>query len=220
MELWLDSIDLDFIRAAKDSASIKGITTNPSILSQNELPLEKMLNKLLLAQPGAVAIQVTANTTEGMIEQAERLAAINGRIIIKVPVTKAGVSVMRYLAEHAIPTMATAIYEPAQILLSILAGATYAAPYVGKLNEMGVDYKQILNEMQELIYAQGSSTKIIAAALRDKQQIIDCMRLGVAAITVSKPVFANLIEDNAQTVASLRAFEADWQAKKFASEIL
>lgn len=213
MELWLDTIDLEVIKDAADTLKITGVTTNPSILSKSDLPLTDIIESLLTVQPGHVAVQVNSKEKDQMLSEAEAFAAISKRIIVKVPVTKQGLGVISYLSQLSIPTMATAIYEPSQVLLSSIAGATYAAPYIGRIEEIGGNHIPVLLEMMEIVKRQKNNLKIIAAAIRSKQQILDCSRLGVSALTVAPNVYQEFLKDNTDTLSSLEAFEQDWNQK-------
>lgn len=213
MELWLDTIDLDVIKEAADTLKITGVTTNPSILSKSDLSLEEIIESLLSVQPGHVALQITSQDKDQMKTEAEMLAAISKRIIVKVPVTKHGLSVISHLSQLSIPTMATAIYEPSQILLSSIAGAIYAAPYIGRIEEIGGNHIPVLLEMMEIIKRQKNQLKLIAAAIRNKQQILDCARLGVSAVTVAPAIYQDFLKDNTDTLSSLNAFQQDWDQK-------
>lgn len=214
MELWLDTIDFDLIERAKNTLRLTGITTNPTILSSSSLSSKETIKKLLTLQNGLVAVQVTANHQEEMVAQAINLSAFSPRIIIKIPVTEDGLSAMHVLSQKNIQTMATAIFEPAQVLLSILAGATYAAPYFSKISQNNEECYKVLQAMQSIVDKQKSTLKIIAAAIHDKQQIIECAKEGVPAITVPAAVYRELVASHPATLHSLKNFQEAWGTRE------
>src|SRR3989338_5002912 len=174
MELWLDTIDYRLIEDAIKRIKIFGVTTNPSILCKSKETPEKTIKKLLDIQPGLLAVQVTSTDECAMLNQAKKLHHMSNRIIIKVPVCKTGLSVMRALSLENIPTMATVIFEPIQVYLSILSGATYAAPYLGRIEKNTGDYSRVISEMLSVIKNNQSTLKLLTASIATKKQIMYC----------------------------------------------
>ncbi len=208
MELWLDTIDFELITTAVSQMTITGITTNPSILAKGELTARETINKLLMIQPGKLAVQVTTDDHMAMINQAQMLAAIDPRIIIKVPVNKEGLLAIHTLSQNGIPTMATAIFEARQVLLSALAGANYAAPYLGRIS--GDSFK-VMEDMTKIINIYRFPLKLIIAAIRTTEQVIRCACYGAHAITIPAKVFNEFVNNSAETSASLNNFAREWQ---------
>lgn len=208
MELWLDTIDKAAIIEAKESGLLFGITTNPSIASKADQPLEDLLEELLYLQPGPVAVQVTARNTSEMVEQAKDLYDFSDRLIVKIPVTPEGIKAISNLAHIGIPTMATAIFESLQGFLAAQAGADYAAPYVEHIGDKRLE---VLKTFQTLLDTYLLPTKIIAAALVSTDQVVQCLELGVAAITLKESIFYGCYQPPAKTLEYLTKIEGDWQ---------
>lgn len=215
MELWLDTIDLDIIKNAQETGILTGVTTNPSILSTADTPPETKLKQLLDSQPGFVAAQVIANDFAGMVTQAKRLALLDEkRIIIKIPVTADGLRAMAILSREDITTMATAIFESSQVFLSAKAGAKYAAPYLSKIEDITGRSFDVLKEMLQIISQQQYSLKILAASINSVDQVVNCAKLGVQAITLPAMVYQSLLSTYAFTEKSLISFSRDWSMGK------
>lgn len=210
MEIWLDTIDINLIQKAAESNIITGVTTNPSILSQSLHSPEVTLKQLLSIQPGYVAVQVIANDLEGMLRQARNLSRLSDRIIVKIPVTQEGFRAMSILHGENIRTMATAIFTPEQILLSAISKATYAAPYLGRIDESIGNGLDIINTMQTIINTQQFPLKLIAAAIRTTEQVAQSAKIGVGAITLPKDVYMALLSTHKLTEESLDKFSIDW----------
>lgn len=213
MEFWLDTTDEKIIIEASELGILSGVTTNPSILSQRACSPETTLKRLLDIQPGYVATQVTADDLTGMLKQAEKIARLsnNDRMIIKIPASHDGFKAMALLKNQGIATLATTVFETKQLILSSLVGAHYIAPYVSRINIVTGNALGVLEEMQAIIRAQQNSIKIMAAAIRSVQQVCDCARIGVAAITVPVRVYHELFSCSAQVNESLEKFQMDWQ---------
>ncbi len=209
MELWLDTVDFSLIRKSVTQLGVTGITTNPSILATSSLSAKATIEKLLSIQQGRVAVQVTVHNHEAIVEQAKKIAEIDSRIIIKVPVTDDGLHAINALSKIGIQTMATAIFEANQVLLSAMAGAAYAAPYLGRIPG---DNFQVLKDMLDIIKIYNYPLKLIVAAIRNKEQIIRTAKLGAHAITIAASPFNEFIGNLPETIQSLNQFDKDWLA--------
>jgi len=207
MELWLDTIDFELITKYTNQLSITGITTNPSILAKSSLSARVTIEKLLVLQAGKVAVQVTLNNYPDMFTQAKMLAAIDPRIIIKIPITNDGLYTIHALSKIGIQTMATAIFETSQILLGAMAGATYAAPYLGKIKG---DNFAVLQDMLDIIKVNNYPLKLIVAAIKNKEQIVHATKLGAQAITIPADPFREFMANLNETTDSLMQFDRDW----------
>lgn len=212
MELWLDTINYNLIENAVQRLSLTGVTTNPSILSQTKIALDKTIHHLLDIQPGFLAVQVTANNERDMLIQARNLSRLNDRMIVKIPVTQQGLSVIKQLSMENIATMATAIFETSQIYLSMLAGAKYAAPYFGRIEKESSGSLSVINDMLQSIKSHNNPLKLLAASISTKQQIMNCLLLGVHAITLPEKAYHELMNDHPLTMQCLTNFKKDWDS--------
>lgn len=218
MEIWLDTLNLSLIELAESMGILHGVTTNPSILSKAKKPLEEVLESILAAQKGPLAVQVIAQEASEMVYEAEKLQEISPRIIVKVPVTKEGLAAISTLTKKDIPTLATTVFNPRQALLAATAGAKYIAPYYSKIELEGEDPLAYVNSMLRIIERYRFKTKILAASLKTTIQFTACAEAGVPAVTVKDELFQEIIKNNPQTMQYLDAFATDWQSSSFCNE--
>lgn len=211
MEIWLDTIDFDLIKKAKNMGILYGITTNPSIVSKSNFPLEELLKKLLVEQNGPVTVQVTSDQASQMIHQGEALFSFSNRILIKVPVTGEGLHAIHAFSLKGIPTMATAVFDQNQILLATKAGASYIAPYFSRICENDIEGIETVKAMMRMLTRYNFSSKIIAASLRTAEQIKECAEIGIHAVTLNEKVFESFLEDHPMTKQALQRFSRDWE---------
>lgn len=212
MELWLDSIHLNLVKKANDLNVLTGVTTNPAILAACE-NVEETLTSLLEIQEGPITCQVTMSDARGMIQQALAYERISERIIVKIPVTQEGLKAIHALAEKDIDTMATVIFDYRQYLLASKAGATYAAPYYSSILNAGNNAEKELQRMCTYKQHYGLKTKILAASIKDFQQLETCLDLGVDAITLKDDLFLKFIEDHPLTVERIQKFHETWDSR-------
>ena len=210
MQLWLDTADIQTIDNANSTGILYGITTNPSILAASNKPPLNTIQQLLEIQAGPVAAQVTADNVSEIVMQARQFRRLNSRIIVKIPVTVAGLSAISILKKEKIPVMATTIFTAQQVLLSSMANADYVALYLNGMEQIQGNFTDELTIMLNILERQKFTTKIMGAAIKNIQQIVLCATLGVHAITVPPVVFNNLISTFAETTKSLEKFAKDW----------
>lgn len=214
MEIWLDTADLELIENAKQMGVLHGVTTNPSIVANSKMGIEDLLEKILALQSGPVTAQVTSNDSEKMIRQGEAIREFSDRLVVKVPVTEAGLKAIFSLSQKNIPVMATAVFDSNQVLLAARAGATYIAPYFSAICEMereGIDqFQEMLNVLRHYRYP----SKLLAASLKAPEQVRQCMELAVDAVTLNKEVFLAFIQNHEETEKRLEKFAKDWKTAK------
>lgn len=210
MKLWLDTIDFSLIDDACKLNILAGVTTNPSILAGSSIDPEITIRKLLDIQPGGVAVQTTKTELPSIVKQAHRISKISERIIIKIPAINDGFRAIAILEKEGIHTLATTIFEVKQIVFSGMLGATYAAPYIGRIESATGNAFEILNEAQNIISKHRYSTKIMAAGIRTKEQFIKCAALGMAAVTIPATVYKELFSSNPNVDSCLEKFNSAW----------
>lgn len=212
MELWLDTTNRERIEFAHRLGIIHGVTTNPTLVARTGRPLEKILEQIFQVHEGPVAVQVTAENTEGMIAQGQNLHAFSDQIIVKVPMSCQGLEALNALSRNGILTMATAVFHPNQMLLASLAGANYVAPYLSHMQHAGIEAFEALSTMMTMSKQNGWTTKILAASIVKPDQVCQCAELGVHAITVKDEIFDGLVEEHELTVESIARFAQNWES--------
>lgn len=205
MEIWLDTCNIESIREVIPLGIIQGITTNPTIVRGHDLSI--LIPALLEVQPYPVAVQVTSGSSDAMLAQALAFKMLSERILPKVPTHGEGLKCMQGLAEKGVPFLATAIFTPLQALLAFKAGAAYLAPYVGRIEDEGIDGFDTLTTMQWLQDSYRFRGKILAASLRTKESVERCLQLGIEAVTVRPALFDQLIEAPAGLVKALQEWK-------------
>ena len=204
MDIWLDTIDLKTIGQAESMGLLDGVTTNPTILSQDERPAEEVLEDLLNHFSGPLAVQVTLHSAADMVEQGKDLRDFSSRIVVKIPVTEEGLVAIKRLSEADIPIMATAIFEPMQAFFAAKAGARFVVPYFSHLGDNALSVCLAIQEMQ--LHA-----KLLVASLKTPEQVLQCATSFFDAVTLKGPLFQTCVTTPTQTLDQLRRFDAAWQ---------
>ena len=211
--LYIDSADLDELSQCLPHPVIHGVTTNPTILKRagvTRAALPGLFEKLFKLGAKQVQAQVHAATADAMLEDARTLLAgfDPGQVVIKIPVTREGLRAGADLISGGVPVTFTAVYALEQAHFSAQLGATYAAPYFGKMDDVGFDGLGMITKMQGIIERSGADTRLLVASIRSREAYLALLKIGVGAITIPPRLFAELLDHQA-TLEAERAFLAD-----------
>ncbi|MEM6049483.1 fructose-6-phosphate aldolase [Erwinia sp. P7711] len=213
MEFYLDTADVAVVRRLANVLPIKGVTTNPSIVARGKRDIYSVLQELqeAIGAEGQLFAQVLGRDAEKMVEEAHKLREAIPSLVVKVPVTHAGLSAIKQLRALDIPTLGTAVYGAGQGFYAALAGASYIAPYVNRLDSQGGDGIGLVRELQKLVDLHCPETQVLAASFRTPRQVLECMLAGCKAITVD-PAVAELFLMDPAVEDALNRFDHDWSA--------
>lgn len=214
MKLFIDSANLDEIKSAVHSGLIDGVTTNPSLVAKETGDFKKILKEICEMVEGPVSAEVTALETEEMLRQAEILSGISKHIVIKVPLTPAGLKACRVLTDKKIPVNVTLCFSANQALLAAKAGATYISPFIGRLDDQGQVGMNLIEEIVEIYQNYGFSTQILAASIRHPEHVLRAALAGADVATIPAKVFQSLFH-HPMTDLGLEKFLKDWQNTNF-----
>ena len=211
-ELYLDTADVKQIARFQACLPIKGITTNPSILAQSSIGLNQLLLELdtVLGIGARFHAQVVSQTVNGMVEEAKRLHELPYDMVIKIPATETGLTAIKKVKAENITVLATAIYSVQQGFLAALCGADYLAPYVNRIYAMGSDGVAVVADLQLLLNQHQLNSKLLPASFKNTQQVMDVLKIGVAAITLPYDVAAQMLAHPAVQPA-VDKFTSDWR---------
>ena len=209
MTIFIDSADFEEVKKCWLTGLIDGVTTNPTLIKRSGRdPFDVYRDLVTLGVPD-ISMEVTGSYQE-MIEQAIELEHEFDRefVTVKVPMTKDGLLVTKYLSQLGIRTNVTLIFNAAQALLAAKAGATYVSPFVGRIDDQGYAGTEVVRSCSDLL--RGSKTQVLAASIRTKQRVVRCFYGGADVVTMPPSVFWSMY-DHVLTDAGLQIFENDSQ---------
>jgi transaldolase len=219
LEIFLDSASAEEIKSI-DFIELDGITTNPSIAAKNIAKINSKKNKIeaykdILKEicqiiQGPVSAEVISEDYESMISEALEFNKIAKNIIIKLPITKNGLIACRTLTQkYNIKTNMTLCFSSLQALAAAKNGATYVSPFIGRLDDGCFDGMSLIKDIRIIFDQYNLKTKILAASVRTLNHIIECLKIGVDAITVSKSLLSGIYKHN-MTDVGMEIFKKDW----------
>ncbi len=218
MKIFVDTAKIDEIRMVKEWGLLDGVTTNPTLLAQTGKPWKEAALEILkevLDKP--VSLEVLAEDASGMLREAQELAKMGPNVVIKIPFTTEGLKAIKVLTEKGIKTNVTLVFSPLQALVAGKLGATYVSPFLGRIDDIGYDGMQVLEEIIHIYKIYEIPTEIIAASIRHTDHVRRCAHLGVDIATIPFKVIEQMLK-HPLTDIGLKKFLED--AKKAGIQIL
>lgn len=213
MELYLDTANLAEIQEIASWGVLSGVTTNPSLIAKKGRPFEETIQEICRLVQGPVSAEVTALEAEGMVAQGRRLAALDGRVVVKLPTTQEGLKACKILASKGIPVNMTLIFSANQALLAARAGARYLSPFLGRVDDISWDGTALLREIVEIVQIHDLPVKVIAASICHPRHVTEAALLGADIATMPYAVFKQLLQ-HPLTEIGLKRFMEDWEKAK------
>jgi transaldolase len=211
VKFFIDTADVDEIRAAGELGLVDGVTTNPSLVAKSGRDFHEVLEEIISLVDGPISAEVVATDAEGMLREAAELAALAPeKIVIKVPMTDEGLKATKALSDQGIKTNVTLVFSPLQALLAAKAGATYVSPFVGRLDDIGHSGMEIVEQISAIFDNYGYTTEIIVASVRGPQHVLEAGLIGADICTIPYSVMLQLTR-HPLTDIGLEKFLADWQ---------
>jgi transaldolase len=213
MKIFLDTADIDEIRAANETGLIDGVTTNPTLILRAGRTLEDVAKQLIEEFPHfeSVSTEVVADTSEEMIAQAQKFIGLGPAITIKLPCTIEGLKACKVLNKAGVKTNVTLIFSAAQAVLAAKSGATYVSPFVGRLDDQSVAGLEVVRSITELYCRWGVRTQVLSASIRSVQRAVRSWYNGAEVVTMPPKIFWQMY-NHILTEDGLDRFQKDWDA--------
>lgn len=211
MKFFVDTADTAEIGELAASGLLDGVTTNPSLIAKSGRKMADVIAEICAIVPGPVSAEVTATEADGMVAEGRYLAGIADNVVVKVPLTPAGLKACKIFSDEGIKTNVTLCFSAAQAILAAKAGATFVSPFVGRLDDIGQDGMELIADIVQ-IYANypAFTTEVLVASIRNPVHVVDAAKLGADVCTVPPSTLRQLF-NHPLTDKGLAAFLADWQ---------
>lgn len=211
MKFFVDTADVNEIRELASTGLLDGVTTNPSLIAKSGRDFIEVITEICNMVDGPVSAEVTALDAENMIKEGEKLAKIAKNITIKVPLTWDGLKACKYFTERGTMVNVTLCFSAAQAILAAKAGATFVSPFVGRLDDIGQDGLQLIQEICTIYenYAD-FNTQVLVASIRNPVHVVESAKMGAHVATIPASVMKQLA-GHPLTEKGLATFLADWK---------
>ena len=210
MKFFLDTANVEEIREIASMGLCDGVTTNPTLIGKAGKDFEETIKEICSIVDGPVSAEVLGKTAEEMVEEARELAKWADNIVVKIPMGKEGLKAIKVLAKESIKTNCTLIFSVAQGLLAAKAGATYISPFIGRIDDLGFDGMDLIENLRIVLDNYGFETEIIAASVRSLAHVEEAALVGSDIATIPSNIFSKLW-DHLLTDVGIERFDKDWQ---------
>jgi len=211
MKFFLDTANLKDITWAAQAGLIDGITTNPSLLAKfaGDVDPRDVLKEICSLVDGPVSAEVIAIDADGMVREGESLMKIADNIVVKIPMTEAGMVAVRRLSKQGIKTNVTLCFSSVQCLIAAKAGASYVSPFIGRLDDVGQEGMDVIRETRVIFDNYQYATEILAASIRHPRHVVEAAMVGADVATLPPDILKKLLQ-HPLTDRGLEQFLADW----------
>lgn len=209
MKIFIDTADIAEIREAASLGLLDGVTTNPTLVAATGRPMRDVLAEICDLVDGPVSGEVLSTHHDEMIEEAHELAAIAPNIVVKIPLIADGLRVVKELTAEGIRTNVTLCFSPIQALLAAKAGATFISPFIGRVDDIGLDGMELIAEIRQIYDNYDFKTEILAASIRTVNHVKQAALIGADVATVPPATLKALVK-HPLTDKGLEMFLADW----------
>ncbi|MEB3245012.1 MAG: fructose-6-phosphate aldolase [Vampirovibrionales bacterium] len=213
MKLFLDSADLTEIREAASLGVISGVTTNPTLLAKSAggKPVQAIIEEICALVPGGpVSMECVSDDAEGMIAEGRKFATWGKDVYVKVPFCTEGVKAVYAFSQENISTNVTLVFSLNQALLAANAGATLISSFVGRLDDIGFDGLQVIEQCVDMVHNYGFDAQILAASIRHPLHVTQSVAAGAHIATIPFKVLKQMY-GHPLTTSGIAQFKADWE---------
>lgn len=210
MKIFIDTANVNEIKEAESWGILSGVTTNPSLIAKEGRDFVEVVKEITSIVDGPISAEVVSLEHEEMIKEARELSKIHKNIVIKIPMTIEGLKAVKVLSKEGIKTNVTLIFSSAQALLAAKAGATYVSPFLGRLDDFGMEGMNLIEEIVAIFNNYGIETEIIAASIRHPMHAVNAALAGSHIATIPLKVLEQMTK-HPQTDLGIEKFLEDWK---------
>ncbi len=211
MKFFLDTANVDEIKRITALGLCDGVTTNPTIIAREGRPFEEVIKEICSIVDGPVSAEVIGLKADEMIKEARELSKWAPNVVVKIPMTEEGLKAVNVLAKEGIKTNVTLVFSVAQGLMAAKAGATYISPFIGRLDDIGVEGMDLIRRLKTVLDNYGFKSEIIAASVRNLAHVEAAAEAGAHIATIPGSLFPKLWA-HPLTDKGIDGFLKDWES--------
>ncbi len=213
MKIFIDTADLDEIRELASWGVIDGVTTNPTLVKRSGRSFKEIIDEIFTIVDGSISLEAVSTKADDIVKEARKLSKIHKNVAVKIPMNPEGLKAVKILSKEGIETNVTLIFSANQALLAAKAGATYVSPFIGRLDDIGQEGMQIIEEIMDIFNNYDIETQVIVASIRHPIHVIEAGRLGAHIVTIPPSVIRKMVS-HSLTDKGIESFLKDWAKVK------
>jgi len=216
MKFFLDTANLDELRAGAKWGIVDGVTTNPSLIAKEGKPIKEQIAAICDIIDGPISAEVVSTEAKAMIPEGRELAKIHKNVVVKLPLIRDGIEACSALSKEGIRVNVTLCFSAAQALVAAKAGAYFISPFVGRLDDIGATGMDLIHQVVHIYQNYDFDTQVLAASLRGPLHVVDAALAGAHIGTLPFKVMDQLF-NHPLTDKGLEQFLKDYN-KVFAQK--
>ena len=210
MKLFVDTGRVEEVRKVAEWGIVDGVTTNPSLIAQAGRGFKETVLEICSILPnGSISAEVVGTTVEEILREGREIASWSPNIVVKVPMTPAGIAATRQLTREGIRVNMTLVFSPTQALLAAKAGASYISVFVGRVDDVSSEGMRTIEDAVQIVENYGFDSEVLVASIRHPMHVVEAARLGAHIATMPFKVMEQLFQ-HPLTDIGLKRFLDDW----------
>lgn len=210
MKFFIDTANITEIKKAGEWGLVDGVTTNPSLVSKEGRDFKDLMKEICSIVDGPVSAEAVSLDADGMIKEARELSKIHKNIVVKMPMTLEGLKAVKTVSKEGIKTNVTLIFSPTQALMAAKAGATYASPFVGRLDDISQSGMELIDQIMTIYENYNFTTEVIVASVRHPVHVVEAALMSAHVATIPFKVMEQLSK-HPLTDIGIERFLEDWK---------
>lgn len=213
MKIFLDTANFDQIKEAASWGIVDGVTTNPTLVSKENMKFEDLIKKICRIVPGPVSVECVSTLSEDIIKEARGLAKLADNVAVKIPINVEGLKAIKVLSQEGIKVNTTLIFSSNQALLAAKAGAAFVSPFIGRLDDISHEGMELVDEIMAIFNNYGFATEVIVASIRHPLHVVEAALSGADIATIPFAVLDKMVK-HPLTDIGMERFLEDWKKVK------
>ena len=209
MKIFLDTANLDQISEASSWGILDGVTTNPTLVSKENMKFEALIKKICKIVPGPVSVECVSSRADDIIKEAQNLAKLAENVVVKIPIGVEGLKAIKILSQKGVQVNTTLVFSPNQAILAAKAGARYVSPFVGRLDDIAHEGMALVDQILAIFDNYGFETEVIVASVRHPLHVVEAALMGADVATVPFAVLEKMVK-HSLTDVGIERFLKDW----------
>lgn len=210
MRIFIDSANIEEIKEINAMGFLAGVTTNPSLVAKEKRDYPTVIREICAIVDGPISAEVIGLDYDSMIKEAQQLAEIHPNVVVKIPIGEVGLQAISTLSSMNIRTNATLVFSAAQALLAARAGASFVSPFLGRVDDIGNDGLDLLNDIVQIFDRYALASEVIAASIRHPMHVVESARCGSHIATIPYAIIKQMCK-HPLTDAGIKKFMDDWK---------
>ncbi|QDK43704.1 fructose-6-phosphate aldolase [Bdellovibrio sp. HCB185ZH] len=209
MKFFIDTADIEEIKQANLRGWVDGVTTNPSLIAKSGRDFHTVIKEICKEISGPVSAEVISLQHEEMVREGRELAKLADNVVVKVPMTEDGMIAVKKFTAEGIKTNVTLVFSPLQALLAAKAGASMVSPFVGRLDDIGSDGMEMVNQVIQIYQNYDFATEVLVASVRSPMHLQFAAQMGADIATIPFKVMQGMTH-HPLTDKGIKLFMDDW----------